>query len=209
MVGRLNKWLAKVLANRLKLIVGKVVSKAQNAFEEGRQILDAALVANKVIYSILKSTEGVVLCKLNIEKAYDHVDWSFLLSIMGMMGFGEKWLQWMQWCIFTTSFFVLVNETSLGFFQSFKGLRRGDPLSPYLFVIAMKALSRILRKAISGGFLLACKLRGGGGEGAHVSHLLFADDTLVFCGASQDQMKYLSWTLLWFEAISGLRINLD
>ena len=79
-----------MLANRLKLIVGKVVSKAQNAFEEGRQILDAALVANKVIYSILKSTEGVVLCKLNIEKAYDHVDWSFLLSVIGMMGLGRN-----------------------------------------------------------------------------------------------------------------------
>ena len=115
MVGRLNKWLAKVLANRLKLIVGKVVSKAQNAFVEGRQILDAALVANKVIYSILKSTEGVVLCKLNIEKAYDHVDQSFLLLVIGMMGIGEKWLQWMQWCISTASFSILVNRTSSRF----------------------------------------------------------------------------------------------
>ena len=198
-----------MLANRLKLVVGKVVSKAQNAFVEGRQILDVALVDNEVIDSILKSNEGTVLCKLDIEKVYDHVDWSFLLSIMGMMGFREKWLRWMQWCIFTTSFSVLVNKTSLGFFQSFKGLRRGDPLSPYLFVIAMEALSYILRKAVSGGFLSACKVRGGGGEWAHVSHLLFVDDTLVFYGASQDQMKYLSWTLLWFEAISGLRINLD
>ncbi|RVW79790.1 Transposon TX1 uncharacterized 149 kDa protein [Vitis vinifera] len=74
LVDRLYKWLAKVLANRLKLLVGKVVSKAQNAFVKGRQILDAALVANGVIDSILKSNEGVVLCKLDIEKAYDHVD---------------------------------------------------------------------------------------------------------------------------------------
>ena len=52
-------------------------------------------------------------------------------------------------------------------------------------------------------------MRGRGGEGAHVSHLLFVDDTLVFSGASQDQMTYLSWTLMWFNIISGLRINLD
>ena len=157
----------------------------------------------------LKSNEGVVLCKLDIEKAYDHVDWSFLLSVMGMMGFGEKWLRWMQWCISTTNFSILVNGTSLGFFQNSRGLRQGGPLSPYLFVIVMEALSCILRRAVSGGFLSACKVRVRGGEGAHVSHLLFVDDTLVFYGASQDQMKYLSWTLLWFEAISGLRINLD
>ena len=72
-----------------------MISKAQNTFVDGRQILDAALVANEVIDSIVKSNEGVVICKLDIEKAYDHVDWSFLLSVMGMMGFGEKWLWWM------------------------------------------------------------------------------------------------------------------
>lgn len=65
----------------------------------------------------------MVLCKLDIEKAYDHVDWSFLLSVMGMMGFGEKWLRWMQWCISTSSFSILVNGTSSGFFQSSRGLR--------------------------------------------------------------------------------------
>ena len=113
----------------------------------------------------LKSNEEVVLCKLDIEKAYDHVDWSFLLSVMGMMGFGEKWLRWMQWCISTTNFSILVNGTSLGFFQNSRGLRQGGPLSPYLFVIVMEALSCILRRLVSGGFLSTCKVRGRGGEG--------------------------------------------
>ena len=72
----------------------------------------------------------------------------------------------------------------------------------------MEALSCLLRRVVSGAFLLAYKVRGRSGEGAHVSHLLFADDTLVFYGASQD-LKYLCWTLMWFEAISRLRINLD
>ena len=74
LVGGLYKWLAKVLANRLKLVVGKVVSKAQNVFVEERQILDVVLVANEVIDSILKSNERAVMCKLEIEKVYDHVD---------------------------------------------------------------------------------------------------------------------------------------
>ena len=67
-----------------------MVSKAQNAFVEGRQILDAALVANETIDLILKSNECAMMCKLDIEKSYDHVNWSFLLSILSMMGFGEK-----------------------------------------------------------------------------------------------------------------------
>ena len=82
LVGSLYKWLAKVLANKLKKVVGKVVSKAQGAFVEGRQILDAVLIANEAIDSVLKNNENGIMCKLNIEKAYDNVDWSFLLTVM-------------------------------------------------------------------------------------------------------------------------------
>eukprot|EP00261_Vitis_vinifera_P037702 XP_019078945.1 PREDICTED: uncharacterized protein LOC109123490 [Vitis vinifera] len=73
----------------------------------------------------------------------------------------------------------------------------------------MEALSRLIHRAVEGGFLSGCRVDGRGGNGALVSHLLFADDTLVFCEASEDQMVHLSWLLMWFEAISGLRINLD
>ena len=80
----------------------------------------------------------------------------------------------------------MINESSSGFFQSSRGLRQDDPLSPYLFVLTMEALSCLLRSAVNEGFLLACKVRGRGGEGVQVPHLLFVDDTLVFCGASKD-----------------------
>ena len=87
----LYKLLAKVLANRLKKVVGKVVSLAQNAFVEERQILDTALIANEAIDSMLKRNESEVLCKLDIEKIYGHLSWNFLLLVMQRMGFGEKW----------------------------------------------------------------------------------------------------------------------
>ena len=74
LVGSLYKWLAKVLANRLKKVVGKVDSKAQGAFVEGRQILDAMLITNEAIDSILKNNENSIMCKLDIEKAYDNVN---------------------------------------------------------------------------------------------------------------------------------------
>ncbi|RVW55706.1 LINE-1 retrotransposable element ORF2 protein [Vitis vinifera] len=170
LVGSLYKLLAKVLANRLKKVVGKVVSTTQNAFVEGRQILDAALIANEVIDSLMKRKESGVLCKLDLEKAYDRINWDFLLT---------------------------------------RGLRQGDPLSPYLFVLGMEALTSLINRAVRGGYLSGCSIRGREGAEIRVSHLLFADDTLVFCEDSQEQLAFLSWLLLWFEATSGLRINLN
>ncbi|WKA08526.1 hypothetical protein VitviT2T_026242 [Vitis vinifera] len=209
LVGSLYKLLAKVLANRIKKVMGKVISESQNAFVEGRQILDAVLIANEAVDSRLKDNVGGVLCKLDIEKAYDHVSWSFLLAVLKEMGFGERWIKWIDWCISTVKFSLLVNGSPSGFFQSTRGLRQGDPLSPYLFVIAMEVFSSMMRRAISGGYLAGWKVSGGRGEGMHISHLLFADDTLVFCEDSPDEMTYLSWLLMWFEACSGLRINLE
>ena len=118
---------------------------------------------------------------------------------------GEKWIRWIKWCISTASFSVLVNGTPFGFFQS----SNGDPISPYLFVIVMEALSCLLKRVVGEGYLSACHVRGKEGERIKVSHLLFMDDTLVFCEASQDQMTFLCWLLMWFEDISGLRVNLD
>ena len=96
MVGGLYKLLAKVQANRLKKVVSKVVSRAQNAFVEGRQILDDVLIANEAIDSMLKRNENGVLCKLDMEKAYNHISWNFLLTMMQNMGFGEKWAGWIS-----------------------------------------------------------------------------------------------------------------
>ncbi|KAL6349758.1 hypothetical protein AAG906_001645 [Vitis piasezkii] len=145
LLGGLYKLMAKVLANRLKRVLNKVVAPTQNAFVMGRQILDASLIANEVIDSWQKRKEKGLICKLDIEKAYDSINWNFLLKTLHKMGFGPRWLGWMWSCISTAKFSVLVNGVPAGFFPSSKGLRQGDPF----------------------------------------------------------------WILLWFEAASGLRINLD
>ena len=82
MVGSLYKWIAKVLANKLKRVMAKLVNIAHNAFVKGRQILDVSLIANEIVDSILKKKETRVLYKLDIEKAYDHISWSFLLNVL-------------------------------------------------------------------------------------------------------------------------------
>ena len=102
---------------------------------------------------------------MDIEKAYDHVDWSFLSTVLEKMGFGEKWRRWIKWYLSTARFSVLVNGTLIRFFQSSRGSRQGDPLSPYLFVIVMEAFSYLLKRAVSEGFLSPCSLQGRRGPG--------------------------------------------
>ena len=119
LLGGLYKLLAKVLANRLKKVIEKVVSIDQNAFVMGRQILDASLIANEVIDAWQKREEKGLICKLDIQKAYDSLNWQFLMKVMRKMGFGSKWLGWMWSCISTTKFLVLVNGVPIGFFPKF------------------------------------------------------------------------------------------
>ena len=161
------------------------------------------LIANEAVDSILRKEKGI-LCKLDIEKAYDHIRWDFLRRILERMGFGSKWISWIKWCISITSFSALFNGSPTGFFQSSRGLRQGDPLSPYLFVIGIEALSMM-----EGNFISGCKFRGRDGGELVISHLLYADDTVLFCEANSEQLMYLGWTLMWFEAFSGLKINLN
>ena len=124
LLGGLYKLLAKVIANRIKKVVGKVVSTTQNAFVTGRQILDASLIANEVIDLWQKRKEKGLICKLNIEKAYNSINWKFLLKVLQKMGFGSTWLGWMWSCLSSTKFSILVNGVSAGFFPSTKGLRQ-------------------------------------------------------------------------------------
>ncbi|RVX17546.1 LINE-1 retrotransposable element ORF2 protein [Vitis vinifera] len=168
LVGGLYKLLAKVLANRLKKVIGKVVSYAQNAFVMGRQILDASLIANEVIDSWQKKKEKGLVCKLDIEKAYDSINWNFLMK---------------------------------------RASSRGPPF-PLPLCYGMEVLDVLIRRAVEGGYLSGCNIRGGSRTSLNISHLFFADDTIVFCEASKEQVSHLSWILFWFEAASGLRINL-
>ena len=158
---------------------------------------------------MVKKKEKGILCKLDIEKAYDHLNWSFLLRVLKKMGFGGKWVRWIEWCISTTSFSMLINGSPTGFFKSSRVLMQGDPLSLYLFVLGMEAFSILIDKATSKGFLSGYKILNRSGDVVHITHFLFANNTLMFCKASRDYMAYLSWIPAWFEAILGLKINLE
>ena len=129
------------------------------------------------------------------------------MKVLQKMGFGPKWLGWMWSCISIAKFSVLVNGVPARFFPSSKGLRQGDPLSSYLFVIGMEVLSVLIRRAVEGGFIFGCSIWRGRGQTVNISHLLFANDTVVFCEAKKEHITHLSWILFWLEAASVLRIN--
>ena len=194
LLGSLYNILVKVLANRLKKVVAKVVFDAQNTFVEGHQITNASLIANEVIDHWQTRKEQRVICKLDIEKDFDSLNLQFLLKVMLHMGFGPKWVRWIWLCISITKFSVLINGVPTGFFPSSRGLRQGDPLSPYLFIMGMEVLSIMLRRVVTSGFISGCNFRNGNGNILSISHLLFVDDT--FCEVKKDQLLYLSWILL-------------
>ena len=158
LVGSLYKIIVKVLANRLKGVLNKVISKTQSAFIKGRQILDLILIANESLDSRRRSGEPSILCKMDVEKAYNHVNWDFLLYMLKRCGFGAKWCSWISFCISSVRCSVLVNGSPKGFFDSSRGIRQGDPLSLLLFVFVMEALSRMLSTGINDRLLEGFKV---------------------------------------------------
>ena len=181
------KIVSKVLANRLKRILPDVVSEAQSAFVPGRQITDNVLVAFEVMHCInqrRKGKEGLMAIKLDMSKAYDRVEWSFLEAMMRRMGFKDRWISLMMMCVTTVSYSVLINGEPKGKINPTRGLRQGDPISPYLFLLCAEGLSARLRREEYGENGRGISV----GRGApRVSHLLFADDCIVFCKASMEE----------------------
>lgn len=114
-------------------------------------------LANEAIDLVLRSNRGAILCKLDFGKVLRSCEFVFFMFCIAKMGFRVRWI---KWCIFTACFSVIVNRSPQGFFRSSWGLRQGDLLSPYLFVIVMEALSHQIERAINGGFHSACGVVG-------------------------------------------------
>jgi hypothetical protein len=191
LVGGVYKIISKVLVNRMRRVMDRIISKPQNAFVKARLILDSVLIANECLDSRFKFEDSGVLCKLDMEKAYDHVDLSFLLYLLRRCGFGEKWCSWIKHCISSARFSVLINGVPSSFIGSSREVRQGDPLSPFLFVLVMEAFSRMLGAFSSRGLISGFSVGSSESDWVTVSYLLFADDTLIFCGATASQIRHI------------------
>ncbi|GAU51099.1 hypothetical protein TSUD_411800 [Trifolium subterraneum] len=205
LVGSLYKILAKVLANRLRLVIGSIISESQTAFVKDRQILDGILIANEVVDEARKSKKDLMLFKVDFEKAYDSMDWGYLDKVMGRMSFPTLWRKWIKECVCTATASVLVNGSPTDEFPLERGLRQGDPLSPFLFLLAAEGL-HVLMEAVVDRHLFE-GYRIGERDPVSVSHLLFADDTLLLGVKSWANVRALRAVLVLFETMSGLKVN--
>jgi hypothetical protein len=141
------KVVSKVLAGRLRAILDDVISPSQSAFVPGHLISDNILVAYEITHFLLNKTEGdlgYAALKLDMSKAYDRVEWDFLEKMMRRMGFDENWIRLIMECVSTVSYQIKVNGELIDRFKPERGLRQGDPLSPYLFLICTEGLSALL-----------------------------------------------------------------
>ena len=144
------------------------------------------LITNDCLDSRLKSRLPSVVCKLDIEKAFDHVNWETLFYLLDWMGFGLKWRGWIRACVTFVHFSVLVDGSPEGFFGSSCGLRQGDPLSPFLFLLIMEVLSIILKKAEENNIIWGFHVGAMNSVGVWLSLWLFANDTIIFRDASRE-----------------------
>jgi hypothetical protein len=142
------KIISKILANRLKPLLKKIISPHQSAFLQGRSIHDNSILAHELFHSMKKKRGrgGLMALKLDMEKAFDRLEWSFLAKVFSCLGFSAHWIQLIQQCISTVSFSLLLNGSPFGKFFPGRGIRQGDPLSPFLFILGMEALSRLFIK---------------------------------------------------------------
>ena len=124
------------------------------------------------------------------------------------MGFGRRWRRWIEACISSVQFSVLVNGSPEGFFISSRGQRQGHPFSPLLFLLVMEVLSRMLPKVEEEGLIRGFRAGCNAADGLRISHLLYADDTILFCDADPNQLLYVWMVLTCLEAVTGLRVNI-
>lgn len=199
----LYKLITKLLTNRLQMVIDDLISLNQSAFLKGRQISDCSLLAHELVRDFNKPMGSRVCMKVDLKKAFDSVNREFIYYILHCMGFPHTWIVWIQECISTPTFSVMVEGSPAGFFYSNRGIRQGDPLSPYLFVIAMEFWSIQMDLAVAKGEIHPLKR----GVPNQISHLLFADDMLVFCRGHKQSLKNLDILFEKLQLNTGLAIN--
>lgn len=176
----LYKTITKIVANRVQIVLDYVVGETEAVFVKNRSIVSNILVCQDLVRGYHRD-KGPPRCMMKIDlcKAYDSLDWSFLRQVPVGLNFPDCVVHWIMTCISSAHYSVLINGNPEGYFRGERGVRQGDPLSPYLFVLAMEYLARLLNKAqevTDFKYYAKCK-------GLKINHLMFADDLMLYCRA--------------------------
>jgi hypothetical protein len=204
LLGCLYKIIAKVLAARLAKVMNSAVATTQSTFIKGRCLVDGVMVTNEVIDLAKRSDRSCLILKVDFEKAYDSVDWGFLEYMLRRFGFEGIWIDWMKACVFAGNLSVLVNGSPTSEINIQRGLKQGDPLAPFLFLLVAEGFAGLMRSAVEKnlfkGFIV-------GPDNVVVSHLQYADDTICVGEATTENLWTLKAILRGFELASGLKVN--
>ncbi|XP_010677721.1 uncharacterized protein LOC104893322 [Beta vulgaris subsp. vulgaris] len=190
-------------------IVGAEVTKAVLDFFSGiKMVLPGLINEAQSAFDILRGYNRRNLSprctiKVDLQKAYDSIDWGFIQDMMSGLGFPEQFTRWVMECITTPSYTLHVKGGNHGFFKGASGIRKGDPISRLIFVIGMEYLSRLLKKIADKEefrFHYKCKR-------PQVNHLIFVDDLMLFCKGNLNSVQLLTQALQHFGQVSGLVAN--
>ena len=200
------KIFGKLLNNRLIKFANWLIASNQTTFIKGRYILESVAAAHEIIHEVHRKREVGIVLKLDYEKAYDRVSWSFLEEMLKSRGFGVKWRGWILKVVQGGSICIRMNDENSAFFKPGKGIRQGDPLSPLLFNLVVDVFTRMLMRAAKKNLIsgLLPQSKPGG-----IISLQYADDTLLFLENNLEKAANLKWLLVCFEQLSGMKINYD
>jgi ribonuclease HI len=200
------KIITKLLVLRIKPYLLALVSPFQTAFVSGRRGSDNLIIAQELVYTLRKKRgkQGFMIVKIDLEKAFDRMEWSFVRRVLIHFGFPPTIIKLIMSCISSTSTSLLFNGSKLSPFLASRGLRQGDPLSPYLFLLCMEFLGALIdRKCDSGDWTKVKASRGGPG----FSHVFFADDLLLFAKANDRNCAAIVNVLDEFCSMSGQKVS--
>lgn len=197
------KIVSKVVALRLKPILPLIISPEQSGYVEGRQITDGIILTHEIIHSLKQTKKPGMLLKIDLSKAFDSICWEYMQKILQAFGFDAAWIRWISSLISSTFYSILVNGIPSATFRPTRGIRQGDPLSPFLFVIMVEGLGRSLKAAISEGHLKGLSFH----QTPTTSHQQFVDDNMLFGHSSVQEARSLISILETFSKASGALIN--
>ena len=195
--------ISKILTKRLQPLLSDIISETQFAFVPGRAISDNVLITQEVLH-YLKTSDAQKRCsmavKTDMSKAYDRLEWDFIQLVLRRVGFHQKVINWIMQCVSTVTYSFLINGSPRGRVTPSRGIRQGDPLSPYIFILCSEVLSDLCNKAQEEGSFKGVRVARGC---PRLNHLLFADDTMFFLRASKDNSETLSRILKRYESTFG------
>ncbi|KAL5569345.1 hypothetical protein UlMin_025920 [Ulmus minor] len=202
------KVIVKLLADRIKPLLQDLICPTQGAFVSGRSIHDNSVIIQEVIHSMKKKSGqvGYVAMKIDLQKAYDRLNWEFLFAVLKAFGFHDRWIGWVRSCVSSVSMNLLLNGSVFGSFRPKRGLRQGDPLSPYLFILCMEVLSRLISHKVDRGLIRGLKVSR---AAPAIHHLFFADDIFLLGKATTFECSQFKECLDIFCNWSGQSFNVQ